>query len=101
MRNHFRPVYEERTYNIIIEVRDFSLDKATPQCAAATDAHIDRDDASDDFIKEKPHANAFESRLKANGPGGLRPGSQITTANGHAESATGAARRGRPRERHL
>jgi hypothetical protein len=26
-----------------------------PQFAAAIDAQIDRDDASDDFIKEKPH----------------------------------------------
>jgi hypothetical protein len=28
-----------------------------PQFLAPIDAQIDRDDASDDFIKEKPHAN--------------------------------------------
>jgi hypothetical protein len=42
---------------IRIEVRDFSLDKAAPQYAAAIDAQTDRDDASDDFIKEKLHSN--------------------------------------------
>jgi hypothetical protein len=50
--NPIRPVQK-----IIIEVRDFSLDKATPQFAAAIQAQIDGDDASEDFIKKKPHAN--------------------------------------------
>jgi hypothetical protein len=57
-----RPVYEQRIYKIIIEVRDFSLDKAMPQLAAAIDTQIDRDDASDDFIKEKLHSNIRASR---------------------------------------
>jgi hypothetical protein len=54
--NPIRPVQ-----NITIEVRDFSLDKAMPQFAAAIDAQIDRDDASDDFINEKLHANIRSS----------------------------------------
>ena len=41
----------------IAGVLDFSLDKATLYSAAAIDAQIDRDDASDDFIKEKLHSN--------------------------------------------
>jgi hypothetical protein len=56
MRNPTRPVQK-----IIIEVRDFSLDKAAPQFAAAIEAQIDGDDASDDFIKKKPHANIRSS----------------------------------------
>jgi hypothetical protein len=40
-----------------VEVRDFSLGKAIPQFATAIEAQIDCDDASDDFIKEKPHSN--------------------------------------------
>jgi hypothetical protein len=44
-------------WKIRCEVRDFSLDKAIPQFAAAIEEQIDGDDASDDFIKEKPHAN--------------------------------------------
>jgi len=44
-----------------MEVRDFSLGKAIPQFAAAIEAQIDCDDASDDFIKEKPHANIRSS----------------------------------------
>jgi hypothetical protein len=52
MSNNSRPVYEQPIYKIIIEVRDFSLNKAMPQFAAAIDAEIDCDDASDDFIKE-------------------------------------------------
>jgi hypothetical protein len=56
MSNNFRPVYEQPIYKIIIEVRDLSLDKATT-FAAAIDAQIDCDDASDDFIKEKLHSN--------------------------------------------
>jgi hypothetical protein len=35
--------------------RDFPLGQAIPQFAVAIDAQIDRDDASDDFIKEKLH----------------------------------------------
>jgi len=61
VRNHFRPVDEQPVQKIIIEVRDFSLDKAIPQSAAEIDAKIDRDDAGDDFIKEKPHANIRSS----------------------------------------
>jgi hypothetical protein len=38
-------------------VLDLSLDKAIPFFAVAIDAQIDRDDASDDFIQEKMHAN--------------------------------------------
>jgi hypothetical protein len=62
MSNNSRPVYEQPIYKIIIEVRDFSLNKAMPQFAAAIDAEIDCDDASDDFIKEKPHSNIRSSR---------------------------------------
>jgi hypothetical protein len=53
MSNNFRPVYERPIYKIITEVRNLSLDRAIPQFAAAIDAQIDCDDASDDFIKEK------------------------------------------------
>jgi hypothetical protein len=56
MSNNFRPVYEQPIYKIIIEVRDLSLDKAIPQFAAAIDAQIDCDEASDDFINEKLHS---------------------------------------------
>jgi hypothetical protein len=56
MSNPIRPVQQ-----IIIEIPDFSLDKAIPQPAAPIEAQIDRDDASDDFIKEKPHANIRSS----------------------------------------
>jgi len=42
-------------------VRDFSLDKAMPQFAAAIEAQIDCDDASGDFIKEKLHSNILSS----------------------------------------
>ena len=55
MNNNSRPVYEKPVYKIIIPVRDLSLGKAIPQFAAAIDAQIDCDDASDDFIKEKMH----------------------------------------------
>jgi hypothetical protein len=41
----------------IIKVSDFSIGKAKPDFAAAIDAQIDRDDAGDDFIKKKLHAN--------------------------------------------
>jgi hypothetical protein len=46
------PVYRIRTPG-----RDLSLGKAMPQFAVAIEAQIDRDDASDDFIKEKLHSN--------------------------------------------
>jgi hypothetical protein len=59
--NNSRPVYEKPVYDIIIPVRDFSLDKAIPKFAAAIDAQIDRDDTSDDFIKEKLHSNIRSS----------------------------------------
>jgi hypothetical protein len=61
MSNNFRPIYEQPIYKIIIPVRDFSLDKAKPQFAAAVDAQIDCDDASGDFIKEKLHSNIHSS----------------------------------------
>jgi hypothetical protein len=48
-----------------MEVRDFSLDKAAPKFAAAIEAQIDGDEASDDFIKEKSHANI---RSEVTGP---------------------------------
>jgi len=41
----------------------FSLDKAIPQFAAAIEAQIDGDDASDDFIKEKPHQTSVHQVL--------------------------------------
>ena len=34
----------------------FFLDKAIPKLAAAIDAQVKRDDASDDFINEKLHS---------------------------------------------
>jgi hypothetical protein len=61
MSDHFGPVNEYPVQKIIIEVRDLSLDQATPQFAAAIDAQIDRDDASDDFIKEELHASIRSS----------------------------------------
>jgi hypothetical protein len=42
---------------------NFSLDKAIPQLAAAIDAQINCDDASDNFIKEKPHSNIRSSSM--------------------------------------
>jgi hypothetical protein len=51
-----KPVYRIRT-----EGRDFSLGKTLPQFAVAIDAQIDRDDASDDFIKKKLHSNSRSS----------------------------------------
>jgi hypothetical protein len=56
MNNPIRPV-QKPVQPIRTEVRDFSLDKAMPEIAAAIDAQIDCDDASDDFIKEKLHPN--------------------------------------------
>jgi hypothetical protein len=38
------------------DVRDSSLDKAGPKRAAAIEAQIDRDDASENFIEEKLHS---------------------------------------------
>jgi hypothetical protein len=61
MRNYSRPVYEKPVYKIVIPVRDLSLNNAIPQFAAAIDAQIERDDASDDFIKEKLHSNIHSS----------------------------------------
>jgi len=61
MNNNFRPVYEQPIYKIIIPVCDLSLDKAIPQFAAAIDAQIDCDDASDNFIKKKLHSNIRSS----------------------------------------
>jgi len=61
MNNNFRPVYEQPIYKIIIPVCDLSLDKAIPQFAAAIDAQIDCDDASEDFKKKKLHSNIRSS----------------------------------------
>jgi hypothetical protein len=61
MSNNSRPVYEQPIYKIIIPVRDLSLNEAVPQFAAAIDAQIDCDDASDDFITEKLHSNIHSS----------------------------------------
>ena len=69
MSKNFRPVYEHPVYKIIVVVRDFSLDKAMPQFAAAIDAQIDRDDAREKFIKEKIHADIRRSdHRSATGP---------------------------------
>ena len=63
MRNPARRVEKQPVQKITIEaVRDFSLDKAIPYSAAAIDAQIDPDDTSDNFIKEKLHANIRSSR---------------------------------------
>jgi hypothetical protein len=56
-----RPPAQKKVQKIRIEVRDFSLDKAQPQFAAAIEAQIDCDDTSDDFIKEKLHSNIRSS----------------------------------------
>jgi hypothetical protein len=55
MSNKIRPVQKPAEKITIFHVRDFSLDEAIPQSAAAIDTQIERDDASDDFIKEEPH----------------------------------------------
>jgi hypothetical protein len=47
--------------NIFTLELGFSFDKAIPESAAAIDAKIDRDDASDNFIKEELHANIRSS----------------------------------------
>ena len=52
MNNIMRPVQK-----VGIEVRDFSLDQAMPQLAAAIEEQIDCDEASDDLIKEKLHSD--------------------------------------------
>ena len=77
MSNNSRPVYEHPIYKIIIEKRDFSLNKAIPQFAAAIDAQIDGDDASDDFIKEELHSNIHSSNIDSM----TRP--QFVRASGH------------------
>jgi hypothetical protein len=41
---------------IRIEEGDFFVDKAIPELAAAIDAQVNCDDASDDFINEKLHS---------------------------------------------
>jgi hypothetical protein len=51
------PPVQQPVQKIGIEVPDFSFDKATPQLAAAVEEQIERDDASDDFIKEEMHSN--------------------------------------------
>jgi len=69
MNRPIRPVYEQPVYEIIIEVSDFSLDKAIPYCAPAIDEQIDCDDARDDFIKEKLHSNIRSSSINRQGYG--------------------------------
>jgi hypothetical protein len=62
MSNPARRVEKQPVQKITIGgVHDFSLDKAIPYSAVAIDAQIDRDDASDNFIKEKLHANIRSS----------------------------------------
>src|ERR1022692_4515984 len=62
MRNPARRVENQPVKKITTGVvRDFSLDQAIPYSAPAIDAQIDRDDASDSFIKEKLHANIRSS----------------------------------------
>ena len=41
MSNNSRPVYQKPVYDIIIPVRDLSLNKDVPQFAAAIDAQIE------------------------------------------------------------
>jgi hypothetical protein len=55
---HFDGGCEQPVQNITAakDVRDSSLDKAGPKRAAAIEAQIDRDDASENFIKEKLHS---------------------------------------------
>jgi hypothetical protein len=56
MSNPARRVENQPFQNITIgAIGDFSLGKAVPDDAVAIDAQIDRDDASDNFIKEKLH----------------------------------------------
>jgi hypothetical protein len=63
MGNPARRVEKQPVQNIAIEgVRDLSLDQAIAYSAAAIDAQIERDDASDNFIKEKLHADIRSSR---------------------------------------
>ena len=59
MSNYVRPV--KPVYKIKTVGSNFSLDKATPHVAAAIEAQIDCDDAGDDFVKEKLHANIHSS----------------------------------------
>ena len=59
--NHLRPVDEQPVYEVVIEVRDFSIREAVPQLAAAIDAQIDGDDTGEDFIKEELHSNTRSS----------------------------------------
>jgi hypothetical protein len=57
MITKFRPVYEQPIYQIMIEVRDFLSTRPYHSLRA----QIDCGDASDDFIKEKPHSNIRSS----------------------------------------
>jgi hypothetical protein len=62
MRNPARRVENQPGQKITVAVvHDFSLDKAIPYSAVAIDAQIDRDDASDNFIKQKLHADIRSS----------------------------------------
>ncbi|WFU43149.1 hypothetical protein QA640_12270 [Bradyrhizobium sp. CB82] len=66
MKNLTRPAQKSvhkpvQNTGAMIEGRDFSLGKATPHLADAIDAQIDRDDASDDLIKEELHSNIRSS----------------------------------------
>jgi hypothetical protein len=62
MRNPARRVENQPVEKTTVDVvHDFSLDEAIPYFAVAIDAQIDRDDASDNFIKEKLHASIRSS----------------------------------------
>jgi hypothetical protein len=72
------------------DVRDSSLDKARPKRAAAIEAQIDRNDASENFIEEKLHSKnpLIKSRCDA-GPS-CPPG--VGASCGHALSLLGLVR---------
>jgi hypothetical protein len=63
MRNPARRVENQQVQKITAAVvHDFSLDEAIPYSAVAIDAQIDRDDAGDNFLKQKLHAEIRSSR---------------------------------------
>lgn len=72
-----RPV-QQPDHEIRTESPDFPLGIAIPQHAAAIDAQIDRDDASDDLTQEKPHARTRSSRMDSTtGPHGSSIGGAV------------------------
>jgi hypothetical protein len=64
MNKLLRTVEKQPVQEISIEVDDSSLGKAMPQDAAAIGEQIDRDGASDDFVKEELHANIRSSSTR-------------------------------------